>query len=159
MDRAVLHAPRVGALLAVLDGEFACARVAVAERAFARVGAGTPVVVIPNADARDVLAHAAIVLQGAHHFAALASGATGAIGDDHLGCSVADVDTARCDRLTRDAPRRQHAAHNETGDAAACHCKHLATGHRMLRLCFHSFSLLDGVRRALFRGAAVDIGI
>lgn len=38
MDRAVLHAPRVGALLAVLDGELACARVAVAERAFARVG-------------------------------------------------------------------------------------------------------------------------
>ena len=149
MDRAVLHALRVGALLAVLDSELA-STLAVAEGAVAGVGGLAPVIVIPHTHAGDVLAHAAVVLQRAHHLAALAARATGAVGDDHLGGRGAQLDAAGCDGLLGDAPAGQRAADDQTRNAAAGHGQHVAAGDAFLAVC----------RNAVVRGSAVsNIGI
>ena len=115
----------------MLDGELA-STLAVAEGAIAGVGGLAPVIVIPHTHAGDVLAHAAVVLQRAHHLAALTTRATGAIGDDHLGGRGAQLDAAGCDGLLGYTPACQRAADDQARNATAGHGQHVAAGDVLL---------------------------
>ena len=99
MHGAVLHAPGVFALLAMLDGELARAEDAVA--AFA---AGTEVVVLPHAHAGGILTCTTVVAQRAHQLAALAARAAGAVGHDEFLRHGVEHDAARRDAVFDDAP-------------------------------------------------------
>ena len=130
MHRAVLRALGIGALLAGLHGELA-----VAVDTVVGIDAGAEVVVVPYANAGDGLLGGAVVLQGAHHLAALAAGAASAVGDDHFRRSGAQLDAARGDGLGRHAPRCEHAADHEAGNAAAGHSQDRPARERgLLRL-------------------------
>lgn len=136
MDGAVLGALRIGALLAGGDRELA-----VAEDAVVGIDAGAEIVVVPHAHAGDGLLGRAVVLQGAHHLAALAAGAASAVGDDHFRRSGAQLDAARGNGGGGHAPGGEHAADHQAGNAATGHGEHGATGKEGLLL-------LGGRRRA-----------
>lgn len=130
VNGTILGALRIGALLAGGYRELA-----VAEDAVVGIDAGAEVVVVPHAHAGDGLLSRAIILQGAHHLAALAAGAASAVGDDHFRRSGAQLDAARGDGGGGHAPggeprRRPHQA----GNAATGHGEHGATGKEGLLL-------------------------